>query len=333
MPYIVAGEQTAAPSASAESYVLQAPDAVLGDEAAVDPPTESFMGKWNPENWIPPLPFTLYGFAVVDSWRGLSDGHFQNNNGFKKGLNAGRVLPGLERWGIGAQLGASYGLYRTTGRASTPDAASEVQQQTFVTGGLFRRATPDFPVAAAVVYDGMINDGFGIFATSPYLSQFRLQLGYVLSESDEIGFWMTQHGPGETRNIGGQEVAWRAINQYNAFWRRHYKRSSANCICWIGAPSAHRLNGDGSLGQLIFGSGGTVPINANMVLFANAAYMMPSAHPSAVGSIEDAFYVGFGVAVYHGPKARCATVAGDAHDPYLPVADNATFFVDTTRSF
>ena len=68
----------------------------------------SFLGRWNPDTWFAPLerlPLTIVGFATVDSWRGLPDGHFQNNNGFKKGTNLGGLLPGLSDWGIGADWG------------------------------------------------------------------------------------------------------------------------------------------------------------------------------------------------------------------------------------
>jgi hypothetical protein len=299
-------------------------------------PIGKFLGPWNPDRWFRPLerlPLSMAGFAVVDSWRGLPDGHFQNNNGFKKGANVGGLLPGLADWGIGAQLGASYGLYHTTGRASATDAVGEFQQQTFVTAGLFRRATDDVPLAAGIVYDAMINDSYGVYAQSPYLSQIRMQLGYMVCESDELGFWMTQHGPGTTHYPDGIATSWRAISQYNMFWHHNYKSTSADVWMWIGLPNHHRLDGDGSLGQLIFGSSGSVPLSAHTVLYASTSYMMPSSHPSVAGSIEDTFYVGFGLAHFIGPKARHKNVAGNPNDPYLTVADNANFFVDTTRTF
>jgi hypothetical protein len=336
----VAIPPTAAPAVTGPSEMLPAPSE-LGTPVDLSSNTTetsltSFLGRWNPDTWFAPLerlPLTIVGFATVDSWRGLPDGHFQNNNGFKKGTNIGGLLPGLSDWGIGAQLGASYGLYHTTGRASAPDAAGEFQQQTFVTAGFFRRATAEVPLAAGIVYDGMINDSYGVFAQSPYLSQIRMQVGYMLSESVELGFWMTQHGPGNTHYPDGIATSWRAIDQYNAFWHHYYPRTSADIWMWIGLPSHHRLDGDGSLGQLIFGSSGSVPLSEHTVLYASTAYMMPSAHPSATGSVEDTFYVGFGPAHFIGPKARHKTVAGNPQEPYLTVADNANFFVDTTRTF
>ncbi|HWC88569.1 MAG TPA: DUF6666 family protein, partial [Pirellulales bacterium] len=208
------------------------------------------------------------------------------------------------------------------------------QQQAFVTGGLFRRATPEVPVAAAIVYDGMINKNYGEFAESPYLSQLRIQTGYAVNDVNEIGFWCALHLNSDTHQLfNSLPIEWRGINQYNLFWHHKYVETAADTWFWLGVPEHSRLNGQGSLGQLILGSSGSAPITDRLVLYGNAAYMMPSAHPSAAGSTEDAFYVGFGVAVYPRRNARQHNVRGNPTEPYLPVADNGSFFVDTSRSF
>jgi hypothetical protein len=280
------------------------------------------------------LPLNIYGFTVAESFRGLPDGHFQNNNGAKKGLNAGLLLPGLEELGVGVQLGASLGLYDTTGRYSVLYNTGGWQEQAFVTAGLFRRATADLPIAAAIVYDGMINKNYGEFAESPYLSQIRIQTGYAINDTEEIGFWCALHDRSDTHQLFNRlPITWQSINQYNLFWHHKYQQTAADTWFWLGVPEHSRLNGRGSLGQLTLGSSGSVPITDRLVLYGNAAYLMPSAHPSMAGSTEDAFYVGFGVAVYPRRNARQGTVRGNPTEPYLPVADNGTFFVDTSRSF
>ena len=90
------------------------------------------------------IPLNIYGFTVAESFRGLPDGHFQNNDGAKKGLNVGLLVPGLEELGIGMQFGASLGLYDTTGRYSVPYNTGGWQEQAFITAGLFRRASHGF---------------------------------------------------------------------------------------------------------------------------------------------------------------------------------------------
>ena len=55
--------------------------------------------------------FGIVGFAGLDSFKGISDGHFQSNFGAVTGLNAAMPVPGLNDYGIGWQLGMSYGVY------------------------------------------------------------------------------------------------------------------------------------------------------------------------------------------------------------------------------
>ena len=189
-------------------------------------------------------------------------------------------------------------------------------------------------MAAAIVYDGMINKNYGEFAESPYLSQIRIQTGYSINETEEIGFWCALHDRSDTHQVFNRlPITWQSINQYNLFWHHKYQETAADTTFWIGVPEHSRLNGHGSLGQLILGSSGSVPITDRLVLYGNAAYLMPSSHPSAAGSTEDGFYVGFGIAAYTRRNARQASVRGNPTEPYLPVADNGTFFVDTSRSF
>jgi hypothetical protein len=285
---------------------------------------------WNPESWLSPLevlPLTIYGFTVADSWRGPSDGHFQNNDGFKKGITAGGLLPGLADYGVGGQIGASYALYDEAGRFSA--ASNRLQQQTFLTTGVFRHGTADMPISAGVVYDGMFNEGFGVFAASPYLSQLRVQAGCLVNDANELGFWCALPLNTSTYPVGGVPTVWRGVAQYNAYWHRNFQPSSGDLWMWIGVPDDDHPSG--SLGELILGSYGSVAMNDYLQLYGVASYMMPSAGHSPAASTEDSFYVGFGIAVFVGPKARHNSVAGNPLEPYFPVADNGTFFVDTNR--
>jgi len=119
------------------------------------------------------------------------------------------------------------------------------------------------------------------------------------------------------------------VSQYNAYWHRNFQPSCADLWTWIGVPVDNHPTG--SLGQLVLGSYGSVAINDYLQMYGVASYMMPSASLSPAGSTEDSFYVGFGIAVFVGPKARHSSVGGNPLEPYLPVADNGTFFVDTNR--
>jgi hypothetical protein len=277
----------------------------------------------------------LYLFSSIDVWRGLPDGSFPSNFGGAQGINVGAALPWLEELGIGGQLGASYGTYDLDGRFT--GSPHEIQQQTFVTAGLFRRATPRVPIAGGVVYDAMINDSFGEYAVSPYLSQFRGQLAFVANAWNEFGVWGTVRDRGASKTVGGVQLNFRGIDQLNIFW--HHKFGSGGGESWVyaGIPEKDRLDQSpglgGSLGTLILGTSMNVPITDSLAVFFDGMYMKPSARPSAAASIEDAYNLSAGIMFYPGRTARSATVAGRAWMPYLPVANNGRFMVDTNHVF
>ena len=118
---------------------------------------------------------------------------------------------------------------------------SDVQQQMFFTAGLFRRAfdgdhfTSHFSMGIA--YDWMINDSFGEYAQSPFLGQWRGQIGYCLNARNEIGVWGTLRDRGsEKTDVFGETVLYRPLSQINLFWH-HTFCSGANVGCRPVFPS------------------------------------------------------------------------------------------------
>lgn len=61
--------------------------------------------------------------------------------------------------------------------------------------------------------------------------------------------------------------------------------------------------------------------------------MAPSSRSGAAGSIEETFYVSVGVTFYPYANSRFNNVAGDCWMPYMPVATDGTFLVDTNHTF
>ena len=98
----------------------------------------------------------VVGFFGFDSFKGISDGVFNSNFGAVAGLNAAMPVLGLADYGIGWQLGMSYGAYDWTGGSVINPA--KTQQQVFVTTGFYRKAGADQQLSFGVVYDWMIND-------------------------------------------------------------------------------------------------------------------------------------------------------------------------------
>ena len=85
----------------------------------------------------------------------------------------------------------------------------------------------------------------------------------------------------------------------------------------------------GSLGEYTLGATFIVPISNCWALYANASYMRPTASAGYAAAVEDAYSVGFGLTFYPSGNARTRTVAGNCWMPYLPVANNGSFLVDS----
>jgi hypothetical protein len=266
-------------------------------------------------------------FSGVECWRNISDGPLTNNAGAVIGGNLGFPLPVLGRFGIGGQLGLSYGAFDLDGRFSADDQ-SPVQQQTFITAGLFRRACGGSRISAGIAYDWMINDEYGFLATHPFLGQWRAQVGYALNPCNELGVWGTLKDRGDSAFDG--ELPFRPVSQVNLFWHHNFD-SGADSWLWIGAPEREKLGGEGRLGEFTLGATLYVPLTERVAVYANGQYMRPTARAGLDAAIENSYTVGFGLAFYPCGKAKNASVAGKCWMPYLPVANNGNFLVDSMR--
>jgi hypothetical protein len=287
-------------------------------------------------------------FSAVDSFRGISTGTYPSNDGVVNGFNLGGAL--IEDYGIGWQAGLSYGVYNFSGRSSPGSQLNEATQQTFLTLGLFRRADADHLFSWGVVHDWMISDNFGVFGNSPTLAQFRGQAAWALSAWNQVGVWATIEDRYVTRGTGalGTPLAYQAIDQGNVFWDHQYGSFGATSRFSFGVPLNKRLdqtaNGfpvggyGNTLGSFILSSSWTAPITTRMSLYANAMYMKPSAHEGvnfgsgAIATAQEFWNVSMGLAFSPGGNLRSKTIAGRAWMPYLPVANNSSFLVDTTKT-
>lgn len=273
-----------------------------------------------------------YYFTNFESWRGISDGSFQNNNGIRTGLNVGSTIGDSL---VGWQLGGSYGAYDFNGRQSAPDEASAQQEQFFITTGFFRRAGNGSNWSGGLVYDMMINDNWGVFSDEPYLTQWRGQMAYALSACNEIGVWgtMRDRGDSQVSNLFGGTTRYRAVEQYNLFWHHNYECGADSWI-WMGV-----VNDDDSLAA----TGGTydwtlggrfiAPMTDYWALTGDLQYVNPSSPTGPIAAREDAWFVSFGLVYFPGGAARNRSVAGRCSIPYMPVANNGNFVVDSNRTF
>ena len=207
----------------------------------------------------------FYGY---ETFRGISDGNWQNN-GLNTGFNFGTRLGQFSDWtGIGFQVGGSIGIYNWSGTDYRMVDDNEAQTQGFITTGFFRKATPELPWSAGLVFDWMINNNFGVYNESPTLNQFRYRLGYDFNDWNEFGVWGTVHGQDSTRNVAFVgPVTSHAEDQIDVF--SHHKWDfGGDTSLWIGVPLGHSLEDGSSLGSFIAGARGDMPLSNLLALYA-----------------------------------------------------------------
>ena len=258
---------------------------------------------------------------ALDYFRSLPDGSWNGNTGIFSSLNLALGFPGQKR-GFGAQAGGSYGVYDWDGRGSVPGGSKALQQQGFLTLGLFRR-TPDCKgLNAGLVYDFMFNKKFGVFGTNPQLAQLRGQLGYLCEGRNEFGFWGTYDTQSSHRDPDEIPLKFRAVCQANLFWC-HYFKNNGQTTLWAGTPYRRGLMyTDGRAGRYIFGGSFRAPLTKALSIIAHGSYMAARNDPATIESKNYAANVCFGVNYSFGgcePSQR----------PYLALADNSNFIVDT----
>ncbi|HWC91115.1 MAG TPA: DUF6666 family protein [Pirellulales bacterium] len=303
---------------------------------------------WGP--FAEPCPrFGVYGFSGVGSFSGITQGNLGGNTGGYTGANFGGAL--VEDYGIGWQAGGSYGVYNWSGNPSSFSHTGNSTIQGFFTVGIFQRASVNRRVSWGVVQDWMIANNFGVFGNSMTLGQVRGQVAYAVGPRNEFGLWATVWDRTVTRASGaiGTPVAYQAIDQGNVFWHHKYAAYGADSWMYAGIPLDGRIatpansagfpigGSGGSLGSFIVGSNLLVPINDRLSAYANFMYMRPSAAEGvnaagAFAAAQQMWNVDFGMAFYPGRAARSRTVAGREWMPYMPVANNSTFLVDSTKT-
>ena len=267
-------------------------------------------------------------FSGTDTFRGPPEGSFQSNFGVVNGLNA--ALPVVEDWGLGWQLGGSYGLYDFSGRSSPAVHQSGAQQQIFVTTGFFRRALPGQRFNFGVVHDWMVNDNYGQFGLSPTLSQWRGQIEFACSDFNSLGVWATIHDRTYIGERPDNHNQLRGINQINVFWHHKFIQG-ADTWFYAGVPDSKRLVGRGLVGSVLLGASVQAPLTDRLALYANAMYMPPNNAPGPNGSTLDAYNVGVGFAWFPGRNARTRSVNGARWLPYMPIGNNSNFLVDASH--
>lgn len=260
---------------------------------------------------------------AFDNFRSLPEGSWEGNTGAFLSLNLKAALPK----GYRIQLAGSYGLYDWQGRTSTPhQKPNALQQQGFLTGAVAREDIFQTDFNFGVAFDGMFNKNFGVFAVDPTLSQFRAQAGYLINAGNELGVWGSVYTNTAHKVSNQVPLSFRAISQVNLFWT-HYFNNCAYAMVWGGIPCGKGLMyRSGRPGSFIVGARIQAPLSSCLLLSAHGAYMGPRRSCNGIGSKNYAANVCFGLTYLFGQRfAR--------QSPYMTLADNSNFLVDTNGNF
>jgi hypothetical protein len=265
----------------------------------------------------------VIGFAGADAWRGRVDDNLSNNFGTRGGLNAGVVLTD----GISAQLGASCAGYDFHGRETAIERAA-VEDQVFVTAGVFRRCTCLCGnslldrITWGCVYDHMVADNLGEESDDLEIGQVRGRVGFVLDYCNEVGLWAASGL--EDRRLTNAGLDARGLDQVNFFWHRKWQYGGDTTL-WAGLAE--------DPGQVTFGCYNEVPLNDRVAMYASFHYILPSTSAQGANDAQNAFSeeywsLSVGFTVYLGGCARSNNVLGHRWMPLLPVADNGSFALE-----
>ena len=266
--------------------------------------------------------------AGYDNWQGFPDGNYPDNSGVHGGLNLGFLV--LPDSGIGVQAGATYGVYDFNGRESMPIRPLR-QEQTFFTGGFFYRGAEDSLFSAGAVYDLMINHNFSVYAVDATLQQLRGQVAFRPLGQHQIGLWGAMElnrATAQPANVGAG--SFRGIDQASVFYEYTFEKG-ADVRLWAGLPFSKALaNPHNEIGTFILGARASVPLTDRLSLFASGAYLSPHSSPGLgfPRKMNSVNAVTIGLSFCFGEGKTPSRAA-----PYLPVADNTTFFVDGSNSF
>jgi hypothetical protein len=266
------------------------------------------------ETWLDNLSL----FIGLDGSKQPQDLGINANFGGRLAVNEG--LPLWEPRGLGVQVGTAVNY--SAGAVHVLDQIQDTRDrwQSLSTVALFQRAS--WGLVWAVGYDFEYERSYGHFD----LGQWRGQLGYQFTASDEAGVRGTLRDRGDQGTILGQTVHLQPITQAAVYWR-HCWSTLAETTLWAGVAERHSQvvllipSNNEEFSTFAFGAEIQVPLNDYLVLFGSANFITPN----DTGTV-DAY---LGIAFYPGGGGRLVSQRRFA--PVLPVAGNPEFSVDLRR--
>ena len=288
-----------------------------------------------------------------DDWKSVPEGDYPSKYGSSIGFESASPIPGLQSYGLGAQLAMSYGLYSLNGRDFSQPKDSYTQQQ-FYSVGLFRRPDPfggswTKRWGAGVAYDAQGNRSAGSRADTFTLQQIRAKASFYLSASHEVGIWtawrLNSVNVFNEQAIGVASLendTYASVDQLNFFYKYAFANGGSvsayigpgvggsitqpsQVDTFVGAPN---IPGAGPhVFRMTTGAQAVAPFNDRFALYGGGSYGMPDISPmrSPQASVLNAWTVSTGIRFYWGANARVHDDSGRHWMPYLPAPDNGNF--------
>jgi hypothetical protein len=289
-----------------------------GDCVTVPPAAQQVPANWMNQFGTSPevgLLDNFEFFAGLDGSKAPVDLGINALFGERIGFNWG--IPLWRDGGLGFQIGVAENFADNALRLLQNVEGGTTQRfQTWVTVGMFQRTSVGFNWGA--VYDFRHDDYYANLTTG----QVRLQVGYNITSTDEIGAWGSIGTQDDRATFAGIDFQIRPIDQAALFWR-HVWPNNAVTRCWLGAADSHGRFVLGAppassiTAPVLFGADIFIPLNDCIALWGEASFITPN----DTGTVT-AF---LGVAITPGTsnlfgRSRFA--------PYLPTANNNSFALD-----
>jgi hypothetical protein len=300
------------PPASPSSAVADSWKLVSCEDAEVQlPAAESQPAPAEHAGWADNLALYL----GLNGSKGPEDLGINANFGFRTAVNWG--LPVWQEYGLGVQVGSALNYSRTAVRVLRSVDGTRDRWENFSTGGVFQRAPCG--INWGLVYD-FVDERY---YSSLTLGQWRGQVGYNLTDNDEVGAWGAWREHSDAAAVAGEAFSLEPILQGNLFWRHTWPNEAVTRI-WVGVAEEHGrfllvAPGESPVHHpVVFGADIYVPLNDYISLYGEANFITPNDS----GTVT-AF---FGFAFYPGGGAKAASRSRFA--PYLPLANNPSFAID-----
>jgi hypothetical protein len=242
-------------------------------------------------------------FIGLDGSKSPQDLGINANMGVRFSVNWG--LPVSRKDNLGAQIGVAANLSDAAVHVLDQVEGTSRRMQTYVTAGVFQRTLNKITWAAG--FDLLMQD----YYDTNILGQLRGQIGYALSDTHEMGAWMTKGVLGEDAQVGATNVRLEPISQINGF-SSHVWPSNARTTIWVGLAAGHDnvvltvSDEDRKDWVLVYGAELHMPLSDRFAVTGAANFLTPT----ATGTV-DAF---LGVVFYPG-----RTVMKRTPPPFSPV--------------